>query len=91
MIDNKIYVPTRTCPRALRYNLTVAGLLTSPGSGLLKAKNFNGIRFGTFYRGTQLRAQSRIHTGFPIESAGNAPGRDTTIHCENTKKSDKMM
>ena len=35
---------------------------------------------------TQLRAQSRIRTGFPIEPAGKIPGMGTIVRCKNTKK-----
>ena len=66
-------------------NWTMAGLLTGPGSGLL-------IPEGTMawiqsrLRTTQLRAQFRIHTGFPIEPAGKDPGRSTIISTQRYKK-----
>ena len=59
-------------------NWTMAGLLTGPGSGLLIPGGDNGIDSEPF-RTTQLRAQFRIRTGFPIEPAGKDPGRSTII------------
>ena len=71
----------------------MAGLLTGPGSGLLEdsvtagsaGRLFNGIDSEPL-RMTQLRAQSRIRTGFPIEPAGKIPGMGTIVRCKNTKK-----
>ena len=37
-------------------------------------------------RVTQLRAQSRIYTGFPIKFAGKITGQNTIIRCKVTKK-----
>lgn len=36
-------------------------------------------------RVTQLRAQSRILTGFPIKPSGKIPGQGTIIRCKVTK------
>jgi hypothetical protein len=36
-------------------------------------------------RTTQLRAQFRIHTGFPIEPAGKIPGCGTILRCKDKK------
>ena len=62
---------TGTCPRAPLFNLTVAGLLASPGPGLLEAR----LQWHPSepFRMIQLRAQPRIRTGFPFESAGAIP------------------
>ena len=38
------------------------------------------------FRTTQLRAQFRIRTGFPIEPAGKDPGRGTIIWYKDKKK-----
>ena len=60
-------------------NWTMAGLLTGPGSGLLIPREGNNGRDSEPFRTTQLRAQFRIHTGFPIEPAGKDPGPGTII------------
>ena len=55
----------------------MAGLLTGPGPGLLEESVIAGVTGNLFngidsepFRTTQLRAQFRIPTGFPIELAG---------------------
>ncbi len=71
----------------------MAGLLTGPGSGLLEESVIAGVT-GNLFNGidseplwtTQLRAQFRIPTGFPIELAGKTPGRSTILWCKDTKK-----
>lgn len=62
-------------------NLTVAGLLTSPSPGLLEADASMATDSGLL-RMTQLRAQFRNRTGFPIKLAGETPGRSTTIQVQ---------
>ena len=51
-------------------NLTVAGLLTSPGPGLLGGIKPPMASDSEPLRMTQLRAQSRIRTGFPFKDGG---------------------
>ena len=71
----------------------MAGLLTGPGPGLLGGSVIagltgnlsNGIDSEPF-RTSQLRAQSRTCTGFPIEPAGKIPGPGTIVRCKSTKK-----
>ena len=71
----------------------MAGLLTGPGPGLLEESVIAGVTGNLFngidsepLRTTQLRAQFRIPTGFPIELAGKTPGRSTILWCKDTKK-----
>ena len=74
-------------------NLTMAGLLTGPSPGLLEESVITG-QAGNLFNGidseplrtTQLRAQSRIRTGFPIEPAGMIPGTGTIVRRKITKK-----
>ena len=69
-------------------DLTTAGLLTSPGPGLLKGPwdpQWHLIQ--SRLRITQLRAQSRFRTGFPIKPAGENPGAGAVVWRKDTKKS----
>ena len=52
-------------PEFQKFELTVAGLLTFPILSLLVLAD-NGMEFKTLSWNLQLRAQSRIFTGFPI-------------------------
>lgn len=65
----------------------MAGLLTSPSAcAFSKERVLQWLKIAALIRMTQLRAQSRNHTGFPFELAGEPPGRSTIIRHKGTKK-----
>lgn len=63
----------------------MAGLLTSPSArAFSKETRPSMAKNAALIRMTQLRAQSRNHTGFPFELAGETSGRSTIIRCKVT-------
>lgn len=71
----------------------MAGLLTSPSArAFSKEARPSMAKNAALIRMTQLRAQSRNHTGFPFELARETPGQSTIIRCKDTYfGSDKQM
>ena len=83
IVNKEFNVTARTCPRARMHNLIMAGLLTSPGlkpsqRALQRASPMANRQRPL--RMTQLRAQSRIHTVFPIKLAGRKSPPGTEHH-----------
>lgn len=63
----------------------MAGLLTSPSARAFSKEHvLQWLKNAALIRITQLRAQSRNHTGFPFELAGETSGRSTIIRCKDT-------
>ena len=70
----------------------MAGLLTSPSArAFSKETRPSMAKNAALIRMTQLRAQSRNHTGFPFELAGETSGRSTIIRCKDTYFDDDIQ